>query len=163
VGTTVVWPVGLGGKGNEDVSSFVQRLPGSIGYVEFAYAKQAKMAYTMVQNAAGNYPAPDNDTFKAAAVGAEWEKNNYYVVITNQAGKDAWPIAASTFVLMQKVQDDPAKGTEVLKFFNWAYANGAKMAEDLEYVPLPESLVKTIQGTWAAELKDAAGKPLASK
>jgi phosphate transport system substrate-binding protein len=162
-GTTVVWPVGLGGKGNEGVSSFVQRLPGSIGYVEYAYAKQAKMAYVMVQNADGAYPNPDGASFAAAATGAEWEKNDYYVIITNQPGKDAWPIAASTFILMHKVQDQPAKGSEVLKFFSWAYANGDKMAESLDYVPLPSALVKTIEGTWSTQLKDGSGKAIAMK
>lgn len=160
-GTTVVWPVGLGGKGNEGVASFVQRLPGSIGYVEFAYAKQGKLPFALLQNTAGNYPTPSTESFRAAAVGAEWAKNDYYVIITNQPGKDAWPIAASTFILLHRQQTKPAQGTEVVKFFDWAYSSGAKAAEDLDYVPLPDSLVTTIRATWVSDLKDSSNKPLA--
>ena len=159
-GTTVNWPVGTGGKGNEGVSAFVQRIPGAIGYVEYAYAKQSKLPYASMQNAAGNFVLPDDKTFQAAAAGAEWEKNNYYVVLTNQQGKDAWPIAASTFIMMHKAQDKPAQATEVLKFFDWSYKNGGKMAEDLDYVPLPDALIASIKKTWANDLKDTAGKPI---
>jgi phosphate transport system substrate-binding protein len=162
-GTTVSWPTGTGGKGNEGVSTFVQRLPGSIGYVEYAYAKQSKMTYALVQNAAGAYVKPDEASFQAAAAGAEWEKNRYYVVITNQPGKDAWPIAASTFVLMQKVQDKPTQGAESLKFFEWSLNNGQKLAADLDYVPLPAALVKSIEHTWATEIKDSSGKAVSLK
>lgn len=157
----MVWPVGLGGKGNEGVASFVQRLPGSIGYVEFAYAKQGKLPFALLQNTAGNYPLPSTESFRAAAVGAEWVKNDYYVIITNQPGKDAWPIAASTFILLHRQQAKPTQGTEVVKFFDWAYSSGAKAAEDLDYVPLPESLVTAIRATWGSDLKDSANKPLA--
>jgi len=160
-GTTVNWPVGTGGKGNEGVSAFVQRIPGAIGYVEYAYAKQSKMPYASMQNASGNYVLPDDSTFQAAAAGADWEKSQYYVILTNQAGKDAWPIAASTFIIMHKTQDKPAQGAEVLKFFDWSYKNGAKMAEDLDYVPLPSALVASIKKTWSSELKDASGKSIA--
>ncbi len=160
-GTTVNWPVGTGGKGNEGVSAFVQRLPGAIGYVEYAYAKQSKMPYASMQNASGNFVMPDDVTFQAAAAGAEWQKNNYYVILTNQSGKDAWPIAASTFIMMHKVQDKPEQGSEVLKFFDWSFKNGGKLAEDLDYVPLPAELVASIRETWAKDLKDAAGKPIA--
>ena len=160
-GTTVNWPVGTGGKGNEGVSAFVQRLPGAIGYVEYAYAKQSKMPYASMQNAAGNFVLPDDTTFQAAAAGADWEKNNYYVILTNQSGKDAWPIAASTFIIMHKTQDKPEQGTEVLKFFDWSYKNGGKMAEDLDYVPLPSALVASIRQTWSRDLKDASGKTIA--
>jgi phosphate transport system substrate-binding protein len=162
-GTTVNWPTGTGGKGNEGVSNFVQRLPGAIGYVEYAYAKQAKMEYALVQNAAGFYVEPNDTSFKAAAAGAEWEKNRYYVILTNQPGKDSWPIAASTFIMMHKVQDKPAQGSEVLKFFEWGFNNGGKMADDLDYVSLPDSLVKSINATWSKELKDASGKPISLK
>ena len=162
-GSTVNWPVGTGGKGNEGVSAFVQRLPGAIGYVEYAYAKQAKMNYASMQNAAGNFVAPDDLAFKAAAAGADWEKTNYYVVLTNSPAKDAWPITAATFIMMHKVQDKPAQGAEVLKFFDWAYSNGAKMAEDLDYVVLPEATLKLIRSTWARDLRDASGKPIAYK
>ncbi len=161
--TTVNWPVGTGGKGNEGVSLYVQRLPGSIGYVEYAYAKQSKMDYVLVQNAAGNYVQPDEKSFQAAAAGADWEKNRYYVVITNQAAKDAWPISASTFVMMQKTQDKPEQGVEVLKFFEWAFTNGQKLASDLDYVPLPPPLVKSIGESWSRDIKDASGKPLSLK
>ena len=156
-GTAVQWPVGLGGKGNEGVSAFVQRLPGSIGYVEYAYAKQNKMSYAVMKNAAGNFVAPDDLTFKAAAAAADWSKSAFYEILTDEPGKDAWPITGATFILMQKVQDKPAAGTEVLKFFEWSYKNGAKMAEDLDYVPLPDSLVKLIHTSWG-QIKDASGK-----
>ncbi len=159
-GTAPNWPLGTGGKGNEGVSAFVQRIAGSIGYVEYAYAKQSKMPYASMQNAAGNFVQPDDTTFQAAAAGADWEKSKYYVILTNQAGKDAWPIAASTFIIMHKTQDKPEQGTEVLKFFDWSYKNGAKMAEDLDYVPLPAALVASIRSTWTRDLKDAAGKPI---
>ncbi|GAB2181933.1 phosphate ABC transporter substrate-binding protein PstS [Denitratisoma sp. agr-D3] len=155
-GTAVQWPVGLGGKGNEGVAAFVQRLPGSIGYVEYAYAKQNKMTYAIMQNASGSYVAPDDLTFKAAAAGAEW-KNSFYEILTNQKGKDAWPISGATFILVHKVQDKPAQGAETLKFFEWAYKNGAKMAEDMDYVPMPESVVKLINTAWT-NVKDASGK-----
>ncbi len=160
-GTTVAWPVGTGGKGNEGVSAFVQRLPGAIGYVEYAYAKQSKMPYASMQNAAGNYVLPDDATFQAAAAGAEWEKNNYYVILTNQGGKDAWPIAASTFIMMHRTQDKPQQAAEVLKFFDWSYKNGAKLAEELDYVPLPGPLVAAIRQTWSRDLKDTSGKTIA--
>ncbi len=160
-GTTVNWPVGTGGKGNEGVSAVVQRIPGAIGYVEYAYAKQSKMPYASMQNAAGNFVQPGDATFQAAATGAEWEKNHYYVILTNQAGKDAWPIAASTFIIMHKTQDHPDRGAEVLKFFDWSYKNGGKLAEDLDYVSLPAPLVAAIRATWTRELKDASGKSIA--
>ena len=159
-GTAPNWPLGTGGKGNEGVSAFVQRLPGSIGYVEYAYAKQAKMPYASMQNAAGNFVLPDDTTFQAAAAGADWEKSRYYVILTNQPGKDAWPIAASTFIMMHKSQDKPEQAAEVLKFFDWSYKNGGKLAEELDYVPLPSALVASIHATWARDLKDASGKPI---
>ncbi|QDX80877.1 phosphate ABC transporter substrate-binding protein PstS [Denitratisoma sp. DHT3] len=155
-GTAVQWPVGLGGKGNEGVAAFVQRLPGSIGYVEYAYAKQNKMTYALMQNAVDNYVAPDDLTFKAAAAGAEW-KNGFYEILTNQKGKDAWPISGATFILMRKFQDRPAQGAESLKFFEWAYKNGGKMAEDLDYVPMPDSVVTRVRSAWDG-VKDGAGK-----
>ena len=158
-GTAVQWPVGLGGKGNEGVSAFVQRIPGAIGYVEYAYAKQNKMAHALMQNAAGNFVGPDDLTFKAAAAGADWTKSNFGEILTNMAGKDSWPITGATFILMQKLQDKPAQATEVLKFFDWAYKNGGKMADELDYVPLPDSLVKLIYTSWN-NIKDTAGKPV---
>jgi phosphate transport system substrate-binding protein len=161
-GTAVNWPTGIGGKGNEGVSQYVQRLPNSIGYVEYAYAKQNKMAYTLLQNAAGNFVAPDDATFKAAAANADWSKT-FYQVLTGQPGKDSWPITAATFILLHKVQDKPAQGAAVLKFFNWAYTQGDKMAEDLDYVPMPDAVKGLVHKLWAASIKDAGGAAVASK
>lgn len=158
-GTAVQWPLGLGGKGNEGVAAFIQRVPGAIGYVEYAYAKQNKLAHTLLQNSAGNFVAPDDLTFKAAAVGADWNKSNFGEILTEQSGKESWPITGATFILMHKVQDKPTQAAEVLKFFEWSYKNGGKMAEELDYVPLPESLIKLIHTSWG-NIKDAAGKPV---
>src|SRR5258706_5852904 len=160
-GTAVNWPTGAGGKGNEGVSSYVQRLPNSIGYVEYAYAKQNKMTYVQLKNAAGNYVSPDDANFKAAAAGAEWSKT-FYQVLTEQPGKDAWPITGATFILMHKVQDKPANAANALKFFDWAYTNGDKMAVELEYVTLPDSLKALIHKQWADNIKDASGKAIAA-
>jgi len=160
-GTAVNWPTGAGGKGNEGVSSYVQRLPNSIGYVEYAYAKQNKMTYVQLKNAAGTFVAPDDANFKAAAAGAEWNKS-FYQVLTEQPGKDAWPITGATFILMHKVQDKPANAANALKFFDWAYANGDKMAAELEYVTLPDSLKALIHKQWADNIKDASGKAIAA-
>jgi len=159
-GTAVQWPTGMGGKGNEGVSAFVQRIPNAIGYVEYAYAKQNKLTWVTLQNAAGNWIAPDDLTFKAAAAGADWAKSAFGEILTNQSGKEAWPITGATFVLMHRVQDKPEQGAEVLKFFEWAYKNGGKMAEEMDYVALPDGLVKLIHASWAANIKDAAGKPV---
>jgi len=161
-GTAVNWPTGAGGKGNEGVSAFVQRLPNSIGYVEYAYAKQNKMAYTLLKNEAGNFVAPDDDTFKAAAANADWAKS-FYQVLTNQPGKDSWPITAATFIMMHKVQDKPANATNALKFFDWAYASGDKMATELDYVPMPDSVKGLVHKLWADSIKDGSGKTVASK
>ena len=160
-GTSVKWPAGAGGKGNEGVSAFVQRLPNSIGYVEYAYAKQNKMSHVSLKNAAGNYVQPDDVTFKAAAASAEWDKT-FYQVLTNQAGKDAWPLSGATFILIHKSQDKPAQAASTLKFFNWAYEGGDKTAADLEYVPLPASVKDLVRKQWAT-VTDAAGKPVAYK
>ena len=161
-GTAVNWPTGAGGKGNEGVSAFVQRLPNSIGYVEYAYAKQNKMAYTMLKNKDGHFVAPDSDNFKAAAASADWSKT-FYQVLTDQAGKEAWPISGATFILMHKSQDKPVNAANSLKFFDWAYSNGDKMADDLEYVPLPASVKDLARKSWAANIKDAAGKTVSVK
>jgi phosphate transport system substrate-binding protein len=161
-GTAVNWPAnGLAGKGNEGVAQNVQRLPNSIGYVEYAYAKQSKMDYVSLKNAAGNFVEPDDLTFKAAAAGADWSKS-FYQVLTEQAGKDAWPISGATFILMHVAQDKPAQATASLKFFDWAYANGDKAASDLDYVALPDSLKTLIHTKWAG-IKDTAGKSVATK
>jgi phosphate transport system substrate-binding protein len=160
-GTAVNWPTGAGGKGNEGVAAFVNRLPNSIGYVEYAYVKQNKMTFAQLQNAAGNFVSPEADAFKAAAANAEWNKS-FFQVLTNQAGKDAWPITGATFILMHKVQDKPANATTVLKFFDWAYKSGDKTADDLDYVPMPDNVKATIAKAWG-EVKDASGKPVAFK
>ena len=160
-GTAVNWPVGAGGKGNEGVAAFVARLPNSMGYVEYSYVKQNKLNYAIMQNAAGNFVKPDDESFKAAAAGADWSKS-FYQILTNQAGKEAWPITGATFILMHLKQDKPASATETLKFFNWAYTNGAKSAADLDYVPMPPAVVAAIQKSWG-EIKDASGKPVAFK
>lgn len=156
-GTAVQWPAGLGGKGNEGVSAFMQRVPASIGYVEYAYAKQNKLAHVMMQNADGKFVGPTSEAFKASAAGADWEKSAFNVLLTNQPGATAWPISGATFILMHKVQAKPAQAAEALKFFDWSYANGDKMADDLDYVPLPDSLVKLINASWG-NIKDASGK-----
>ena len=156
-GTAVQWPTGMGGKGNEGVSAFLQRIPSSIGYVEYAYAKQNRLSHVLLKNAAGNFVAPDDVTFKAAAATADWAKSQMAEILTNQSGKEAWPITGATFILMHKLQDKPAQGSEVLKFFDWSYKNGGKIAEELEYVALPDSLIKQIQASWA-NLKDNTGK-----
>jgi phosphate transport system substrate-binding protein len=161
-GTAVNWPTGAGGKGNEGVTAFVQRLPNSIGYVEYAYAKQNKMTYTLLRNKDGHFVAPDADNFKAAAAGADWSKT-FFQVLTDQAGKDSWPISGATFILMYKAQEKPANAANTLKFFEWAYGNGDKMADDLEYVPLPASVKDLVRKAWAANIKDASGKSIAWK
>jgi phosphate transport system substrate-binding protein len=161
-GTAVNWPTGAGGKGNEGVSAFVQRLPNSIGYVEYAYAKQNKMSYVLMRNQAGSFVAPDDSAFKAAAAGADWAKT-FYQILTEQPGKDSWPITGATYILMYKNQDKPANATNTLKFFDWAYGNGDKMADDLDYVPLPAAVKDLVRKQWADNLKDAAGKAIAYK
>jgi phosphate transport system substrate-binding protein len=160
-GTAVNWPVGAGGKGNEGVAAFVGRLPNSIGYVEYAYVKQNKMVFAQMQNQSGVYVSPDDTAFKAAAAGADWNKS-FYQILTNQPGKDAWPISGATFILMQKTQDKPANATAALKFFTWAYANGDKMADDLDYVPMPDNVIGAIEKAWG-DIKDASGKQVAFK
>lgn len=160
-GTAVNWPVGAGGKGNEGVAAFVSRLPNSLGYVEYSYVKQNKMNYAILQNAAGNFVKPEDDSFKAAAAGADWAKS-FYQILTNQAGKDAWPISGATFILMHTKQDKPAKATEALKFFSWAYKNGDQTAADLDYVPMPKNVIAAIEKSWG-QIQDVAGKPVAFK
>jgi phosphate transport system substrate-binding protein len=157
-GTAVNWAVGMGGKGNEGVAAFVQRLPNSIGYVEYAYAKQNKQPYALMQNAAGNFVAPDDTTFAAAAAGAEWSKS-FYQILTNQPGKDAWPITGATFIMMHERQDKPQQAAASLRFFDWAFKNGDKSASDLDYVPLPESVENVIRQQWA-RIRDANGQPV---
>jgi phosphate transport system substrate-binding protein len=158
-GTAVKWIVGVGGKGNEGVAANVQRIKGAIGYVEWAFAKKNKMAHTQLKNKDGVFLQPDDDNFKAAAAGAEWTKTpGFAVVLTDQAGKQSWPITGVSYILMHKSQADAAKGKEVLKFFDWAYKNGGAAAAELDYVPLPASVTKLVEDSWKANLKDASGK-----
>jgi len=158
-GSTVNWPTGLGGKGNDGVAAFVQRLPGSIGYVEYAYAKQNNLAYTKLVDADGKAISPTEESFSAAAKGADWKKT-FAQDLTNQKGDNAWPISSTTFILIYKDQADAAKGTEVLKFFDWAYKNGNKLTTDLDYAALPDSVVEQIRAAWKTNIKDSSGKAL---
>lgn len=155
-GTAVNWPTGAGGKGNEGVTAFVQRLPNSIGYVEYAYAKQNNLPYALMRNAAGNFVAPDDTTFAAAAAGADWSKS-FYQILTNQKGKDAWPITGATFILMHRVQASPENALAVMRFFEWAYANGDKTALELDYIPMPDSVVKQVRTLWGT-MQDSNGQ-----
>ena len=158
-GTAVDWPVGTGGKGNEGVASYVQRLKGSIGYVEYAYALQNKMAHVQMKNHDGLFVQPEADNFKAAAANAHWDADKgFYEILTNEPGKNSWPITGATFILVYKTQDKPETGKEVLKFFDWAFKNGDKMAADLDYVPLPANVTAMIRDAWKAQIKDASGK-----
>lgn len=160
-GTAVNWPVGAGGKGNEGVAAFVGRLPNSIGFLEYAYVKQNKMTFAQMKNAAGNFVSPDDTAFKAAAAGAEWSKS-FYQILTEQPGKDSWPITGATFILMHKAQDKPAQAAASLKFFDWAYKNGDKTAADLDYVPMPASVKTIVEKAWG-DIKDTSGKAVAYK
>jgi len=160
---SVAWPAptGAGGKGNEGVASFVQRLKGSIGYVEYAYAKQNKMAYTLLQNRDGNFVAPGDKSFQSAAAGADWKHApGFYEILTNEPGKDSWPITGATFILMHKSQANAANAKEVLKFFDWAYKHGDKMAFDLNYVPMPDEVVALVHAEWQGKIKEASGKSI---
>jgi phosphate transport system substrate-binding protein len=159
-GTSVKWPAGVGGKGNEGVASYVQKINGAIGYVEYAYAKQNKLSHGQVQNAAGQFVEPDDETFKAAAAGADWSSvPGMGVVLTNQPGAKSWPITGASFILVHQKQEKPENGKEVLKFFEWSFKNGRAAAAELDYVPMPEPVVKQIQAAWKG-VTDASGKAL---
>ena len=159
-GTAVKWPAGVGGKGNEGVASYVQKLNGAIGYVEYAYAKQNKLSHGQVQNKAGKFVQPDDATFKAAAAGADWKSvPGMGVVLTDQAGDESWPITGASFILVHAKQEKPENGKEVLKFFDWSFKNGAPAAAELDYVPMPEAVVKQIQAAWKG-ITDSSGKTL---
>ncbi len=161
-GTAVNWPVGAGGKGNEGVAAFVTRLPNSIGYVEYAYVKQNKMTFTLLKNKDGQFATPDDLNFKSAAAGADWSKS-FYQILTDQPGKETWPITSATFIMMHKAQDKPAQAAATLKFFDWAYTpTGDKMAGELEYVSLSEPVKALVRKQWA-EIKDASGKVVSSR
>lgn len=159
--TSVEWPAGIGAKGNEGVANNVAQTKGAIGYVEYAYAKQNKMTTVDMINKDGKVVSPKAESFQAAAANADWEHSpSFYVILTDQSGADTWPIAGATFILIHKQPQDPAAAAEALKFFAWAYAKGGKMAEDLDYVPMPAKVVTAIEGIWAKEIKDTSGKPL---
>ena len=146
-GTAVNWKVGAGGKGNEGVAAMVRQLPGTLGYVEFAYVKQTKMNWVNVQNAAGTWVAPTEESFKAAAANADWNRT-YFQILTNQAGKEAWPISGATFILVYLKPEDDAKSKTAIAFFDWAFASGDKAADDLDYVALPLAVKNKIRADW---------------
>ena len=153
-GTSVNWPVGVGGKGNEGVAAYVKQIKGGIGYVEFSYALQNRMAYARMKNAAGQFVMPSDETFQAAASGADWTKaRDFHLIMTNAPGANAWPIAATNFILMHRKPKDAARAKLAIEFFRWAYANGDAQAKALDYVPLPDALVAQIESYWAANLK----------
>lgn len=153
-GTAVKWPTGIGGKGNEGVAAYVKQINGGIGYVEMSYALQNKMTYSRLKNAAGNYVMPSNDSFQAAASGADWANaKDFYLVMTNAPGAQSWPITATNFILMYKQPKNAASAKNAKDFFEWAYANGDAQATKLDYVPLPDDLVKQIQAYWTQNLK----------
>jgi phosphate transport system substrate-binding protein len=159
--TSVEWPTGVGGKGNEGVSALAARTPGAIGYVEYAYALQKKLAYTKLVNKQGKTVSPDSKSFQAAAANADWQKApGFYLLLTDQSGSESWPITGATFILMHKDQEKPDIAKQVLDFFAWSYQNGQKMAEELDYVPMPESVVKLVETSWSSSIKDGGGKAI---
>lgn len=159
--TAVSWPEGVAGKGNAGVASYVQRINGAIGYVEYAYAKSANMTYTQMQNRDGVYVAPNNGTFQAAATYADWaHAENFYEVLTNEPGKDSWPITGATFVLMQSNAANAEEAKRVMEFFDWSFKNGAEAAVKLDYVPMPENVVKMIESNWKTAIKDSNDKAI---
>jgi phosphate transport system substrate-binding protein len=159
--TAVSWPEGVGGKGNEGVAAYVQRIKGSIGYVEYAYAKRNRMAHVSVQNKEGQFVQPADATFQAAAAYADWKNApGFYQILTNQPGKTTWPITGASFILLQAKTDKPQNAAEVLKFFDWAFRNGQHMAQELDYVALPPDVVKVIEDAWRGNVKDSGGKPV---
>ena len=159
--TAVSWPEGVGGKGNEGVAAYVQRIKGSIGYVEYAYAKRNRMTHASVRNRDGLFVQPDDATFQAAAANAEWARApGFFRILTDQPGANAWPITSASFILMHVRQEKPQNAVEVLKFFDWSFRHGQKLAEELDYVPLPDAVTALVAEAWRSEIKDAAGKPV---
>jgi phosphate transport system substrate-binding protein len=158
--TSVQFPVGVGGKGNEGVSASVKQIANSIGYVEYAYAKQNKLSYGLVQNRDGQFPVPDDKSFQAAAANANWEEApGFGIIINNQPGAEAWPITSATFILMHKKAEKPEQSAAALKFFDWAFKNGDKLALDLEYVPMPANVKDKIRASWNG-ITDGSNKPV---
>jgi len=157
----VSWPTGVGGKGNQGVASFVTRIRGSIGYVEYAYALQNKMTYAKLENRAGDFVSPNSKTFQAAAANADWaHAKGFYMVLTDQPGATSWPITGATFILVYKKADKPDVTAAVLKFFDWSYHHGGAMAEKLDYIPMPSNVVKLVEDTWAKEIHGSNGDPV---
>jgi phosphate transport system substrate-binding protein len=153
-GTAVEWPAGVGAKGNEGVAGNVGQTKNSIGYVEYAYAKQTKLTYAGVVNKAGKTVQPTVEAFQAAAANADWEKSpGYHVILTDQPGDASWPITGATFILMHKTPADKAASAEAIKFFKWAFEKGDKIAEELDYIPMPDGVVKLIEKTWSSDIK----------
>jgi phosphate transport system substrate-binding protein len=158
--TSVEFPGGLGGKGNEGVAALASRTDGAIGYVEYAYALQNKMTYTQLRNQSGAFVSPNSKAFQAAAANADWSKApGFYLLLTDQPGADSWPITGATFILMHKQQTDPGKAKEVLTFFDWAFHNGGQMAEQLDYVPMPAKVVTAVGQSWK-QVTGPDGKPI---
>ena len=156
--TAVSWPAGIGGKGNEGVAAQVQRLKGSLGYVEYAYAKQNKMVHMQMKNKNGNFVQPSEKSFQAAAAGADWKNApGFYEILTDEPGADSWPITGASFILIHKTHADPKRAMSVLKFFEWSFKNGDKLASELDYVAIPDSVVSLIESSWKANLKDPSG------
>jgi phosphate transport system substrate-binding protein len=155
---SVSWPTGVGGKGNEGVAAYASRINGAIGYVEYAYALQNKLAFVQLQNKAGKYVKPSAETFQAAAANADWAKApGFYLLLTNQPGAESWPITGASFILIYKNPPKPEATKQVLDFFDWAYHNGAEMASQLDYVPIPVKVIKLVEDTWKTQIK-AGGK-----
>jgi phosphate transport system substrate-binding protein len=160
-GKSVAWPAGMGGKGNEGVASYVSRLKGAIGYVEYAYALQNRLNYVLLKNRDGAYVAPSKASFSAAASNADWKNSRgFYVVLTDQPGKDSWPITGASFILLRKTQKNPERAKAVLKFFDWAYSNGSAMADELHYVAVPASVAEIVREKWKKTIRDSGGNSI---
>jgi phosphate transport system substrate-binding protein len=158
---SVVWPVGTGGKGNDGVASYVQRIKYSIGYVEYTYSLQNKLSYVQMKNHDGQFIKPEIGSFRAAAANAHWDTSTgFYEILTNEPGKDSWPITGATYILISKTQNKPESAMNMLRFFDWTFSNGDKMASDLDYVPLPPNLKTMIRDAWMAQVKDTSGNVL---
>jgi phosphate transport system substrate-binding protein len=163
-GASVQWPIGQGGKGNEGVAALVKQVPNSIGYVEYAYAKQTQIPVAQLQNGAGKFIVPEAKSFQAAAAGADWKPaSGYGISLTNQPGDEAWPITSPTFILVHRTPEKPAQVVEALRFFEWAFSNGDPMAVELDYVPLPDQVKDLVRATWHNDVKDKSGQPLLKK
>jgi phosphate transport system substrate-binding protein len=160
-GKAVAWPTGVGGKGNEGVASYVGRIKGSIGYVEYAYAIQNHMSHVQLQNRSGGFVQPTSAAFQAAAANADWaHAPGYYLVLTDQPGADTWPISGASFILMHEAQAHPERALAVLRFLDWSYRSGQAMAEELHYVPIPSNVVELVEKTWREKIRDAKGQPV---